>query len=257
MSVTINGTTGIAGVDGSAGTPSYQGNDSNTGIFFPASDTIAFAEGGVEVARFNSSGNLGVGTTSPGARLAVTEVGGSGTQVLVTGSAGTNIRYDTGRGFANNRNWLVGCDWLNEGQFAIIPSTVLGGGTFSAAGIAIDGSSGNFRFNSGYGSAAIAYGCRAWVNFASNGSVRASGNVSSVTQNGTGDYTINFTNAMPDTSYACALAVRRASSNDVLFANPFGASSGTAFSTGSLRIRTYNSSPVAENPETTTATIFR
>jgi len=118
-------------------------------------------------------------------------------------------------------------------------------------------SSANFKFNSGFGSVATAYGCRAWVNFASNGSVRASGNVSSVTQNGTGDYTINFTNAMPDTSYACALAVRRASSNDVLFANPFGVSSGTAFSTGSLRIRTYNSGPTAENPETTTATIFR
>jgi hypothetical protein len=71
MSITINGTTGIAGVDGSAGTPALQGNDTNTGIFFPAADTIAFAEGGVEVARFDSSGNLGIGTTSPVARLDV------------------------------------------------------------------------------------------------------------------------------------------------------------------------------------------
>ena len=54
MSVTINGTTGIAGVDGSASTPAYQGNDTNTGIFFPAADTIAFGEGGAEVARFNA-----------------------------------------------------------------------------------------------------------------------------------------------------------------------------------------------------------
>ena len=37
--------------------------DTNTGIFFPAADTIAFAEGGAEVARFDSSGNLGVGVT--------------------------------------------------------------------------------------------------------------------------------------------------------------------------------------------------
>lgn len=37
--------------------------DTNTGIFFPAADTIAFAEGGAEVARFDSSGNLGIGTT--------------------------------------------------------------------------------------------------------------------------------------------------------------------------------------------------
>jgi hypothetical protein len=65
MTVTINGTTGVAGVDGTAGTPSYQGNDSNTGIFFPAADTIAFAEGGAEVSRFDSAGNLGIGTTTP------------------------------------------------------------------------------------------------------------------------------------------------------------------------------------------------
>jgi len=64
MTVTINGTSGIAGVDGSAGTPAIQGGDANTGIFFPAADTIAFAEGGAEVARFDSSGNLLVGTTT-------------------------------------------------------------------------------------------------------------------------------------------------------------------------------------------------
>jgi hypothetical protein len=39
--------------------------DSNTGIFFPAADTIAFAEGGVEAARLDSSGRLGIGTTTP------------------------------------------------------------------------------------------------------------------------------------------------------------------------------------------------
>ena len=54
MTITINGTTGIAGVDGSASTPAVQGTDTNTGIFFPAADTIAFGEGGAEVARFNA-----------------------------------------------------------------------------------------------------------------------------------------------------------------------------------------------------------
>jgi hypothetical protein len=65
MTIVIDGTNGVSGVDGTASNPSYEGTDSNTGIFFPAADTIAFAEGGAEVARFDSAGNFGLGTTSP------------------------------------------------------------------------------------------------------------------------------------------------------------------------------------------------
>ncbi|CAB4139140.1 Intramolecular chaperone auto-processing domain containing protein [uncultured Caudovirales phage] len=71
MSITLNGTTGISGVDGSASTPALQGNDTNTGIFYPAADTIAFAEGGTEVMRIDSSGNVGIGTSSPQTKLTV------------------------------------------------------------------------------------------------------------------------------------------------------------------------------------------
>jgi len=50
--------------DGSATTPSITNDgDTNTGIFFPAADTIAFAEGGAEIARFDSAGNMGLGAT--------------------------------------------------------------------------------------------------------------------------------------------------------------------------------------------------
>jgi hypothetical protein len=66
MSLILNGTNGVSDVDGSASTPAVRGTDTNTGIFFPAADTIAFAEGGAEVARFDSSGNLLVGTTTTG-----------------------------------------------------------------------------------------------------------------------------------------------------------------------------------------------
>lgn len=47
------------------------------------------------------------------------------------------------------------------------------------------------------------YACRAWVNFNGTGTVaiRASGNVSSITDNGTGDYTVSFTTAMSDANY--------------------------------------------------------
>ena len=48
------------------------------------------------------------------------------------------------------------------------------------------------------------YKCRAWVNFNGTGTVaiRAAGNVASITDNGTGDYTVNFTTAMPDADYS-------------------------------------------------------
>lgn len=58
MPVVINGSTGISGTDGTAATPALQGTDTNTGVFFPAADTIAFAEGGTEVMRINSAAQV-------------------------------------------------------------------------------------------------------------------------------------------------------------------------------------------------------
>jgi hypothetical protein len=84
------------------------------------------------------------------------------------------------------------------------------------SGVAIDDSNNvtgiaNLSFNSGYGSSAVAYGVRAWVNFNGTGTVaiRASGNVSSITDNGTGDYTINFATAMPDADYSVSISSNR------------------------------------------------
>jgi len=60
------------------------------------------------------------------------------------------------------------------------------------------------------GSAPI-YACRAWVNFDGTGTVaiRASGNVSSITDNGIGNYTVNFTTAMPDANYCADISFER------------------------------------------------
>ena len=120
MTVTISGTSGISGADGSVGTPAFQGTDTNTGVYFPGANRLGFATDGTQRGEFDASGN--------------------------------------------------------------------------------------FQFNSGYGSVATAYGCRAWVNFNGTGTVaiRASGNVSSITDGGVGIYTVNFTNAMPDANYSAA-----------------------------------------------------
>jgi hypothetical protein len=123
MSLILDGTNGLSDVDGTAATPAIRGTDTNTGIFFPAADTIAFSEGGTEQMRLNSAGDL--------------------------------------------------------------------------------------QMNSGYGSVATAYGCRAWVNFNGQGTVtiRASANVSSVTDLNVGNYRVNFTNAMPDANFSATNAL--------------------------------------------------
>jgi hypothetical protein len=58
--------------------------DTNTGIFFPAADTIAFSEGGVESMRIDSSGNVGIGTSSPASRL----------NILAASAESFRISYD-------------------------------------------------------------------------------------------------------------------------------------------------------------------
>lgn len=147
-----NGTVNTSGAvnqvpAGSASAPSiFPTGDSNTGIYFPAADTIAFTEGGTEQMRLTSTGDL--------------------------------------------------------------------------------------QMNSGYGSVATAYGCRAWVNFNGTGTVaiRASGNVSSITDNGTGDYTLNFTNAMPDANYSISgycLAASGGGSAYIVLGNDFPPAAGS------------------------------
>lgn len=99
-------------------------------------------------------------------------------------------------------------------------------------------SGGDLSFNSGYGSSATAYGCRAWVNFdgttASPSTRRGSGNVSSVTKNGTGDYTVNFTTAMPDANYSPVIQFYFDGAS--VFHPPIG-----TLSTSSLGVRGYKS----------------
>jgi hypothetical protein len=79
---------------------------------------------------------------------------------------------------------------------------------------------------------------KAWVSFVGTGTVavRASYNVSSITDNGTGQYTVNFTNALPDVNYAVVFGTQD---------SPAGAQwavarNGAAYSTTQLAIQCWN-----------------
>lgn len=82
--VTIGGTLIVQA--GSSAIPSISPTgDNNTGIFFPAADTIAFGEGGIEVMRINSSSQVGIGTTNPTAKLEVVGGGSFSSDLVVNG----------------------------------------------------------------------------------------------------------------------------------------------------------------------------
>jgi hypothetical protein len=85
---------------------------------------------------------------------------------------------------------------------------------------------------------APSYSARAWVNFNGTGTVaiRASGNVSSITDNGTGDYTVNFTTAMADANYAISTATSAADANND--GGYMGIKNGTTPTTSSVILRT-------------------
>ena len=96
--------------------------------------------------------------------------------------------------------------------------------------------------NAGFGSNATAYGVRAWVNFDGTGTVaiRDGGNVSSITDNGTGNYTINFTNNMPDVNYAVnAISAYSLTTNGALLVEIFGFNNQTV---SGVRVQNRNSS---------------
>jgi hypothetical protein len=96
------------------------------------------------------------------------------------------------------------------------------------------------------------YKCRAWVNFNGTGTVaiRASGGVSSISDNGTGDYTVNFATAMPDANYAVGYTVGGNPSEVRIQSN-----ANTTVS--SVRVQSFNSAGSGSDPEIACLTIHR
>jgi hypothetical protein len=186
--VSTEGAQTIEFAAGSASTPSITATgDTNTGIYFPAADTIGFAEGGAEAMRIDSSANLqfnsGYGSvaTAYGCRAWVNFDGRSNSANL-TGTysqTGTTVTVSiTAHGYSTGQSAFL--DFTSgtavDGTYTV---TVVDANTFTVTQ-ASRTTSGNVTDR--------------------RNPIRASGNVSSIADNGTGDYTVNLTTAMPDTN---------------------------------------------------------
>jgi hypothetical protein len=105
------------------------------------------------------------------------------------------------------------------------------------------------------GSAPI-YGARAWVNFNGTGTVaiRASGNVSSITDNGSlGNYTVNFTTAMPDANYNFVASAERGAGQNMII----NKTNGGTQTTSALQIEANDQTNTGRDPVTVCISIFR
>lgn len=149
---------------------------------------------------------------------------------------------------------------MSQTSAQLISSGIVAPATLSTGAPGWD-SSGNLSFNSGYGSSAVAYACRAWVNFngttATPSTIRGSGNVSSVTKNGTGDYTVNFTTAMVDVNYSVVANSTIGSSGTFTLVNV--ASSPSAIvtpTTSAIRVAVSNIS-IMQDSQYVNVSIFR
>lgn len=148
-----------------------------------------------------TSGTLAISYSGTALPLANGGTGQTTAQAAINSLAGTTT---SGKYLRGNGTNIV----MSTIQAADVP-TLNQNTTGSAATVTGNATGSTFGFNSGYGSVATAYGCRAWVNFNGTGTVaiRASGNVSSITDNGVGDYTVNFATAMPDANFSTVMTM--------------------------------------------------
>ena len=193
--------------------------------------------------RIDASGNVGVGTTSPNVKLHVYTGSITDTSLFVNNS------YVGATGGIKITQKSTG-----EGQLFTFNAQPLLFGTNNTEQARID-SAGLFKFNSGYGSVATAYGCRAWVNFNGTGTVaiRGDGNVDTITDGGTGTYTVNFTSAMPDVNYATVLGAQRSGGATGYCT----VAQGGTYSTSAVQIKTFTSGAAADDFSMVSVAIFR
>jgi hypothetical protein len=138
---------------------------------------------GWRLIQYQRAGTVAVGVNPSTAALSVPAAAGADSSLVLqerTGSGGSTATLVALNGLTANRTFTLGDN----------------------GGVVVTDTSLRTELNAS-GSAPI-YATRAWVNFNGTGTVaiRASGNVSSITDNGTGDYTLNMATALPDANYS-------------------------------------------------------
>ncbi len=212
---------------GSTGTPSLSTNgDTDSGLYFPAAGQVALVTNGALSLLSDDNGDLSIynaaGTfshrfanqptadrtiTLPDANVTLV----SGTMVPTTGSGATGTwginvtgsaaSWTTGRTISLTGS-VTGTSGAFNGTGDLSFSTAIAANAVGSTQIA-NGAVGAGKLSGSQSGSAPLYGARAWVNFNGTGTVAiaASGNVSSISDNTTGDYTVNFSTAMPTASY--------------------------------------------------------
>lgn len=174
-----------------------QEGNSSVEVIDSGTGSIRFTTDGTEAARFDNNGRLGIGTASPDASINIAS-GDPEIRIQRLNNSNTSLLkfFGAGGGEGASIEHTANTDDISFRVRGTRYARIITGG--------------DFQFDSGFGSTKTAYGCRAWVNFNGEGtvSIRDSGNVSSIADNGTGQYEVNFATAMPDANFSAVFTCR-------------------------------------------------
>jgi hypothetical protein len=273
----VNGTSYVTDllIRNNAGTPSL---GTSPWLYSPASGALAIATNASERVRIDSSGRLLVGTST---------ALGTNNSVTIKGTASSNPSIFFGRN--ENASGITAGEGLGFLEFGsgdggigaqieaeadgtwssvsdcpsrLVFSTTADGASSPTERMRIANNGAISTVVPGGSTLYPAYDCRAWVNFNGTGTVaiRASGNVSSITDNGIGQFVVNFTNAMPDANYSVVASAGSATTgvSDSAFGHlHIKQNTSTALQSGSVALHSgYADSTNVDYPVNTVA-IFR
>jgi hypothetical protein len=257
-----NGGTGVTTSTGSgnnvlSASPTFTGTVVAPTINAGAATALTLQSAGTTAVTVDTSQRVGIGITTPLAPLHVVATAGAANDrgVLIQDRTAGNggeawLSFKTQQS-ADDERIKGAIVYANAGSdfgrgnllFCLNNADDNANATISNEQMRIS-SAGLLQFNSGYGSVATAYGCRAWVNFNGQGTIaiRGSGNVSSITDNGTGDYTVNLTTAMPDINYTTVAQTASDSGTALIVNINSNSANNTAPTTSATRMITFTRS---------------